>query len=475
MPANYVLLNKVTLGASVSSVTFANIPQSGYTDLKIALSVRTSVADTYQSGGMFINSVAADNSYRSLRGNGSTVTSGNSSAQNEWYCGEWNGNTSTVNTFTSSEIYIPNYLSSNQKSFSADTVQEANTTTAIAMMLTGVCTKTAAINSITFRTFGGGINNLVSGSTFYLYGLAAVGATPVIAPFASGGDVITNDGTYWYHAFLSSGTFTPAKTMSCSVLTTAGGGGGGGRAGGGGGAGGVAYQASRSVTASTALTVTVGAGGAGAAASSGAATDGASGSNTVFDTITANGGGAGSATAGGTAGGSGGGGSPGVAGGAATQGSSGGATGYGFAGGAGAYGVSLWTYVGGGGGGAGVAGTTATSGSAGPGGNGLNTWSAWLSATSLGVSGYIAGGGGGGKAGDSTNPTASPSAGGTGGGGTGGVNFTGKTSYALAGSATVNTGSGGGGGGAYDSPNYWNTTGGGNGGSGIVIVRYLMA
>ncbi len=35
MPNNYVLLERTELAASAASVTFANIPQTGYTDLKI--------------------------------------------------------------------------------------------------------------------------------------------------------------------------------------------------------------------------------------------------------------------------------------------------------------------------------------------------------------------------------------------------------------------------------------------------------
>jgi hypothetical protein len=38
--ANYVLLERIELNASAASVTFANIPQTGYTDLKVVLSAR---------------------------------------------------------------------------------------------------------------------------------------------------------------------------------------------------------------------------------------------------------------------------------------------------------------------------------------------------------------------------------------------------------------------------------------------------
>ena len=41
MTANYVLLEKVTLSANAASVTLDNIPQTGYTDLKLVASTRT--------------------------------------------------------------------------------------------------------------------------------------------------------------------------------------------------------------------------------------------------------------------------------------------------------------------------------------------------------------------------------------------------------------------------------------------------
>jgi hypothetical protein len=72
-----------------------------------------------------------------------------------------------------------------------------------------------------------GSTAFVQYSTFYLYGVAKLGTTPAIVPYATGGDTIMTDGTYWYHAFTSSGTFTPAKGLSCDVLVVAGGGGGG--------------------------------------------------------------------------------------------------------------------------------------------------------------------------------------------------------------------------------------------------------
>jgi hypothetical protein len=36
---------------------------------------------------------------------------------------------------------------------------------------------------------------------------------------ATGGDSVTTDGTYWYHTFLSSGTFTPTEALTADYLS----------------------------------------------------------------------------------------------------------------------------------------------------------------------------------------------------------------------------------------------------------------
>jgi hypothetical protein len=164
--------------------------------------------------------------------------------------GVFDASTYTANTFSNGEIYIPNYTSSNYKSYSADSVTENNATTSFATMLAGLWSNTSAINSITM-VLGSGAS-IATGSTFSLYGLAAVSTTPAIAPKADGGNVIATDGTYWYHAFLSNGTFTPQVGLSADVLVVAGGGGGGSYAvGGGGGAGGLRVLTSQSLVNAT--------------------------------------------------------------------------------------------------------------------------------------------------------------------------------------------------------------------------------
>jgi hypothetical protein len=450
MPANYVLLSKVTVGAAgAASVTMANIPQSGYTDLKVVASVRSTKADTSDYIYFTFSGSSSYAATKILFGSGSSAGSFNWSTVSGITGGIINAASNTASTFSSVDIYIPNYTASQYKSVSIDTVQEGNTGSGIyATMMAGLSNSNTAISTITFANESG--SNFIANSTFYLYGLAAVGTTPVIAPFASGGDVVTNDGTYWYHAFLSSGTFTPAKALTCDALVVAGGGGtlnSGGENGGGGGAGGVLAFASQALTSNTANTVTVGAGGT-------FGSSGTNGVNSQFASLTASVGGGrggyGSATTG-SSGGSGGGGGNGTNGGTATSGQ----------GNAGGNGVNSAPHYGaGGGGGAGGAGSSGAGGG-GAGGAGVNTVTNWgaiataLSNAGIGASGYIAGGGGG--SGNTTGGT-----GGAGGGGGGG-----NSTAAGITAGQVNTGSGGGGGRAGVD--------GAAGGSGFVIVRYLMA
>ena len=442
MANTMVLLEKVTVGAAgAASITFSNIPQTGYTDLKIVASTRNSAAAVQVVNTLKLGSIVTGYSDKYLYGSGSAAGSGSFGATNG-FMGDAPAASATASTFGNQEIYIANYTSSNAKSWSVDSVSETNATTAY-MELTAVSnTSTAAISSITIAPTSG---NFVQYSTFSLYGVSNVNTTPTIAPKATGGDIIQTDGTYWYHAFLNSGTFTPAVGLTADVLVVAGGGGAGISYGAGGGGGGVIYFASQTLS-TTGYTCTVGAGGVG----NGSSNPGTNGGNSQFGSLTVavGGGGGGGQNApsnpvAGANGGSGGGGganasSGGYAGGSSTQTGTGATAYYGNAGG-----TSAVTAPGGGGG-AGSAGTNGSSG--GNGGGGTSVYSSWGAATATGVlvssSYYYAGGGSG------YNPSANPPA-------------AGGTARTVAGQA--NSGQGAGGDAAV------------NGGSGIVIVRYTVA
>lgn len=296
--------------------------------------------------------------------------------------------------------------------------------------------------------------------------------SPKFIPIQATGGIIndyTENGiTYRTHTFIAVGT-TPFSVTSIGngngqveYLVIAGGGGGGNTRGGGGGAGG--YRSSVSgeksgggnnaeqplLLSAGNYSVTVGAGGTGGSAAY--ANTATNGGNSTFHTITSIGGGAGSAnnSSAGLTGGSGGGGGfndnegkPGGTG-TALQGYSGG--------------TASPKNGGGGGGGGDSAGNNATTSGGGNGGAGIPS--------SITGSLTIRAGGGGGGADDYFD---GDDTGGTGGDGGGGAGSSGTNAGAP---AAANTGSGGGGGGRSSTLTLHP---GGNGGSGIVIIRYIIS
>ena len=450
MAGNYVLLQRISLTTSTASVTFSSIPQTGYTDLKIVMSSALTVGDV--DNVITLNTSVTKSSGLRMYGNGTNKASDTAVGG-----GLANGSTYTANTFSSTEYYFPNYTSSVNKGVSIDAVTENNGTQSYLNISSQIFNLTSGITSIKLTPNSG---SYAQYSTFSLYGIAAVGATPVTSPYASGGDIIQTDGTYWYHAFLSSGLFIPTKGLSCDYLVVGGGGaggaadsatGGGGNWSGGGGSGGLrstltttggggSLESPLSLTANTSYTITIGAGGTAAAAGW------TNGNSTTFSSVISKGGGAGSGldtipswtvpgdSTNGAA--TGGGGSEG------NNPTTYGVSGQGYAGG------SAAANSGGGGGGAGAVGNAGSTNAGGVGGAGVSL-SVFASATGTGVSNYYAGGGGG-------SGQSSGGAGGAGGGGAG------STGGATAG--TANTGGGGGSG----------SRSGATGGSGIVIIRYAV-
>jgi hypothetical protein len=463
------LITSVTVGsggaASVTLPATGTIPAT-YTDLYVLLSARSNRSADTDPVNLELNGSTANDTSRYIEGDGSSASSGTAGGTQTEIARIPAAN-ATASTFGNASIYIPNYAGSNNKSSSSDAVTENNGTTAFTKLTAGLWSDSAAVTTIRLVSQTG--NSFVEGSTFYLYGISNVTSTTK----ATGG-IVSSDGTYNYHMFPFSGTFTPTTAITVDYLVIAGGGGGAsvngtsdaGNGVGGGGAGGYKTSIGGSALSLTAqaYTVTVGGGGAGTAQNTSAR--GSSGSNSVFSTITSTGGGGAGSTLSsgvpdGLSGGSGGGGG-------ATGGSAGAASpsGQGNAGGAGGTGS---IYVGGGGGGAGTAGIAGNSN--GTGGDGLALVS-FATATQTGVNnGYYAGGGGGGAYG--TANVSFNAAGGLGGGGRGGNGAGNNGLGGAGGNGVTNTGGGGGGGGSGQS-----TSGqggkGGDGGSGLVIIRYAI-
>lgn len=168
MAITNILIQTITVGAGgASSIAFSSIPQT-YTDLKLVLSGRSTIAENAVSGAF--NGSTANFSNMILFGNGATAASnrpgggtGNNTVMYQ------NLSTDTANMFSNSELYIPNYTASTNKSFYSDSVLENNATTAYQLFVAGLWSQTAAITSITLTIAAG---NFAQHSSASLYGIS---------------------------------------------------------------------------------------------------------------------------------------------------------------------------------------------------------------------------------------------------------------------------------------------------------------
>ena len=166
MPLQLYKIASSELTTAAASITFSSIPQ-GYTDLKVVISARTDFASGNDNIKLSFNGSTASFGGKRLYGSGSAVASDTlTDNQSGIVC---NGASGTSSTFNNAELYIPNYLSSNNKSYTIDAVAETNATTTFMYFVAGLRSNTDAISSITFTPQGG--TNFVQYSTFTLYGI----------------------------------------------------------------------------------------------------------------------------------------------------------------------------------------------------------------------------------------------------------------------------------------------------------------
>lgn len=432
MANSLVKIQTITVPAGGQKIIdFNNIPQT-YRDLIIKFSVKGSALDAVD---IRVNGAAptGNNRYFDFGAN-----SGLRNGVSATYCTLVHNEETDV--FVTSEVMIYDYSSTSKfKTIMGENAYSPNSATSYQGMTTNFFTSNNAITRLEFEPRGS--ITFSEFSTATLYGVPEY--QEAVGIKATGTGTIHQDDNYFYHTYTSSGTFVPTQNITADILVI---GGGGGSGAGGGGAGGVVYHSNQSLISGTSYSITVGAGGS---AGVGVTSDGGSGGNSQFASLTAAVGGGGGATFNSTAtartglnGGSGGGGS---ARDTNSQGNGGnGTSGQGNSGGFASDSVTPGAINGGGGGGAGVAGGTSTNTSNGPGngGNGISTYSDWGKATGFGdpINGlwYFAGGGRGGR------------------------DFK-KTGFTGYGSAREDSIQGRGGG--ADAPEK-------RGGSGIVIVRY---
>jgi hypothetical protein len=163
MANTYTLIEAKTLGSTTSTITFSSIPQT-YTDINVLCSVRGST----DGDGIYVQFNGNTSSYSVIQlfGTGTTAPSNTPSQTNYGTIGYTT--TVTGNTFGNLSLYVPNYTGSNNKSYSANSVQEANQTQAYMNLVAGLWSNSSAITSL---TIGCSVGNLETNSTFYLYGI----------------------------------------------------------------------------------------------------------------------------------------------------------------------------------------------------------------------------------------------------------------------------------------------------------------
>lgn len=164
--ANMIPISTVTVGSGgASAIEFTNIPQN-YTDLLLKVSIRSSAAANVVDGNITFNSSSSSFSWKELFTNGSSAISGSNTTNNA--LGQPAANSLTSSTFSSYDIYVPNYISSNNKSFSVDFATENNATLAYLGCIAALWSNTSPINAINIAPSSG---NWQQHSSATLYGI----------------------------------------------------------------------------------------------------------------------------------------------------------------------------------------------------------------------------------------------------------------------------------------------------------------
>lgn len=167
MANTYELIKGETLTATVATYSFTAIPAT-FTDLKLVVSLRSDVASIGGSCRVRVNGSTSTYSGLEIYGDGSNAGSQFNSTSFWNISDTVNGNTSTSNTFTSGEMYFPNYAGSANKTSSVFGATESNTTTAIIAAIANLWANNAAITQIDLINPTG---NWMVNSSFYLYGI----------------------------------------------------------------------------------------------------------------------------------------------------------------------------------------------------------------------------------------------------------------------------------------------------------------
>lgn len=171
MAYTYSKIATYTVGSGgVANISFLNIPQT-YTDLILKYSTRDGNSGYWSNVLLTFNSTTVGYSTRIVANADGTTTSAISSDTARIIYNYSTATSATANTFSNTEIYIPNYTSNViYKSVSIDSVTENNGTQVLVGASAGLWSNSSPITSITITPASG---NFAQYSSAHLYGIKA--------------------------------------------------------------------------------------------------------------------------------------------------------------------------------------------------------------------------------------------------------------------------------------------------------------
>jgi hypothetical protein len=168
MATTYTLITSAVVGSGgVTDIEFTSIPQT-YTDLLLLTSLRDDRNISLNDGILSFNGSNSDFSRIYLETTNSATPTSDIQANNNLVYATTAQATSS--TFSSTQIHISNYTSSNNKPISMDHIILSNGTPSNLGFFTGLWSNSSAITSLKISPSGSGIK-YVQHSTAYLYGI----------------------------------------------------------------------------------------------------------------------------------------------------------------------------------------------------------------------------------------------------------------------------------------------------------------
>lgn len=166
MPNTFELIASSTSYAGSTVLTFSSIPNT-YTDICLVMSPR---GNGFNGTELYLTFNGNTSSYSGKfmwkDGGTTSVTSANNNSNNN-LIGIIPGTQAGTTTYGSVQVYVPNYASSANKSFSIDSASERNGDAQWLFLGAGLWSNSAAITSITVTASA----NYLGDSTAYLYGV----------------------------------------------------------------------------------------------------------------------------------------------------------------------------------------------------------------------------------------------------------------------------------------------------------------